>query len=387
MKLVVFGLAISSSWGNGHATLWRGLCRALARRGHLVVFFERDVPYYATHRDLWDLPDGRLYLYTSWDDIRETAAKELEDADAGMITSFCADAGSAEPLLLDADRPIHVFYDLDTPITLDRLEAGEAVGYIGPRGFADYDLVLSYTGGASLDRLREKLGARRAVPLYGSVDPEVHQPVPPVDRYRCDLSYLGTYAADRQDGVERLFLDPARQLPHRRFMLGGSQYPYDFPWTPNIYFMRHVTPDQHPAFYCSSRLTLNVTRRAMAATGYCPSGRLFEAAACGVPILSDSWQGLDSFFAPGREILVADTTADAVLALEHADEELSHVARAARERTLEEHTAARRAEQLEDILQMNRSADRVGDHSSGWSRHAHSTPGIFEGTAAGGESL
>jgi spore maturation protein CgeB len=395
MKLVVFGLAISSSWGNGHATLWRGLCRALARRGHLVVFFERDVPYYASYRDMWQLPDGRLHLYQAWDHVADLARRELADADAGMITSFCPDACAAENVLLDSRTPVRAFYDLDTPVTLDRLARGENVFYIGPDGLAGYDVVLSYTGGAALDDLRRRLGARVAVPLYGSVDPDVHQPVAPVEEFRCDLSYLGTYAADRQDAVERLFLEPARLLATRRFVLGGSQYPLDFPWSPNIYYKRHMSPDRHPAFYCSSRMTLNVTRRAMALSGYCPSGRVFEAAACGVPILSDGWAGLEQFFTPGEEILVASSTADAVGALECADEELLTIARRARERTLAEHTADRRVAELERILSGSvnhvddatnvdgKKDDGVGNHSGRRCWDADSAAGVFEGAAAG----
>jgi spore maturation protein CgeB len=363
MKVVVFGLAITSSWGNGHATLWRGLCRALAARGHLVVFFERDVPYYAAHRDLFEVPDGRLHLYPSWVDVRELAERELSDASAGIVTSFCPDAVAAEHTLLASDAALRVFYDLDTPITLERLAKGEGVAYLGPRGLSRYDLVLSYTGGVSLDQLREQLGAREAWPLYGSVDPLVHQPVDAIDDYRADLSYIGTYADDRQDGVERLFLEPARRLPARRFVLAGSQYPTAFPWSSNVFYKRHLTPDQHPSFYCSSRLTLNVTRHAMAETGYCPSGRLFEAAACGAPMLSDWWEGLDTFFEPGREILVATSTDEAIAALDRHDDELRRMARRARERTLAEHTAERRAIALEHILESGRAA-RVGDHSS-----------------------
>jgi spore maturation protein CgeB len=381
MKLVVFGLAISSSWGNGHATLWRGLARALTDRGHLVVFFERDLPYYASHRDLWTLAGGRLHLYPSWSAVEETAVEELSDADAGMVTSFCPDALSAERTLNDSRCERRVFYDLDTPITLDRLERGESVPYIGPNGLAAYDLVLSYTGGRSLQQLQERLGAVRTAPLYGSVDPRAHQPVDPVDLFRADLSYLGTYADDRQNGVERLFLEPARQCPARRFVLGGSQYPDHFPWSPNIFYMRHVAPEYHPAFYSSSRLTLNVTRRAMADTGFCPSGRLFEAAACGAPILSDLWEGLDAFFTPGAEILVAHDTADAVAALDCDDRELRAMARAARERTLTEHTADRRARELEQLLEDDR---RVGDYSGRRRGNSDSAAGVLERAAAGG---
>jgi len=350
MKLVIFGLSVSSSWGNGHATLWRGLQRALATRGHDVVFFERDVPYYAAHRDLTELPDGRLHLYESWDAVLPAARRDLADADAAVVTSYCPDGVAAAALILDASRPVRAFYDLDTPVTLDRLRNGEAVPYLPPDGLAEFDLVLSYTGGAALAELRTRLGARCTAPLYGSVDPDVHFPVPPSPHYAADLSYLGTYAADRQTAVDTLFLEPARRLPGQRFLLGGSQYPPDFPWTSNLYFRPHVSPAEHPAFYCSSRLTLNVTRQAMARMGYCPSGRLFEAAACGVPILSDEWEGLEQFFEPGAEVLVARSTDDAVSALSLPPTELAGVARRARERTLDEHTAMHRAVELEELI-------------------------------------
>jgi spore maturation protein CgeB len=392
MKLVIFGLAISSSWGNGHATLWRGLCRALAARGHRVVFFERDVPYYAAHRDLSELPGGQLQLYARWDDVVKAAERELSDATVGMVTSFCPDAIAAERAVLDSRAERRVFYDLDTPVTLDRLARGEAVGYIGPDRLAGYDLVLSYTGGASLQRLRDQLGARRVAPLYGSVDPSVHQPAAPVAAFRADLSYIGTYAADRQPQVDRLFLAPAARLPARRFTLAGSQYPDDFGWLPNVFFKSHLPPDQHAAFYGSSRLTLNVTRRAMAETGYCPSGRLFEAAACGTPILTDAWPGLDRFYQPGEEIAVASTADESIAALHLSDAALRRMAARARERTLAEHTATARVLELERILDSGtagdgapheQEVDGVGNHSRRRRGHADTTARVFQGAAAG----
>ncbi|HEV2148076.1 MAG TPA: glycosyltransferase [Longimicrobiaceae bacterium] len=351
MKLVIFGLTVSSSWGNGHATLWRGLCRALAARGHQVVFFERDVPYYAEHRDLHRLEGGELVLYPEWEQALPAARRHLDDADVGMVTSYCPDGVAASELLLGARTPLRVFYDMDTPVTLQALERGETVPYLPPWGLGDFDLVLSFTGGAALRELRTRLGARRAVPLYGSADPEVHRRVPPDDTFRADLSYLGTYAADRQAALETLFIEPARRCPEQRFLIGGALYPQDFPWTENVFFVRHLPPGDHPAFYSSSRITLNVTRGAMARMGHCPSGRLFEAAACGTPILSDAWEGLDEFFAPGEEILVGRTTGDALAALRMPQEELERIARRARERTLDEHTADRRARELEAALE------------------------------------
>jgi spore maturation protein CgeB len=355
MKLVVFGLTVSSSWGNGHATLWRGLIRALARRGVRVVFFERDVAYYARHRDLWSLAGADLVLYPDWAAVAARAMAEARSADAVMVTSYCPD-GRAASQVACASGARALFYDMDTPVTLARLSAGESVDYLPEEGLAAFDLVLSYTGGEALRRLQAELGAKRALPLYGHVDPTSHRPAPRDPRYACDLSYLGTYAPDRQPAVEALFARPAQRRPERRFLLGGSGYDDKFPWSDNIFFLDHVAPPEHAAFFASSRLTLNATRRDMAQMGYCPSGRLFEAAACGTPILSDAWPGLELFFEPGREVLTAATTEEALAALDLTDAELSRIAAAARERTLAEHTSDHRAGELLDHLQ--RAASR-----------------------------
>lgn len=360
MKIVVFGLTISSSWGNGHATLWRGLCKALARRGHRVVFFEQDAPYYAEHRDVHELPGGALVLYRAWDDVRVRARAEVRDADLALVTSYCPDALEATDLVLSDARGLRAFYDLDTPVTLARIGRGEGTGYIGTRGLRDFDLVLSYTGGRALDELRTRLGARRVAPLYGHVDPEVHRPGEPAERFRSDLSYLGTYAEDRQAALVELFVQPAQERGAKRFLIGGAQYPDAFPWASNIYFVRHLPPREHPAFFASSRLTLNVTRDAMAAMGWCPSGRLFEAAACGAAILSDRWEGLETFFAPGSEILTARTTADALAAIDLDDAELDRIAARARERVLAEHVSARRVVELEAALDGCRAPEPAG---------------------------
>jgi spore maturation protein CgeB len=364
MKLVIFGLTISSSWGNGHATLWRGLCRALARAGHRVTFFERDVPYYAGNRDLHELPGGNLILYDQWQDVISRARQELVGADVGMVTSYCPDGLAATALLLDGACGLRVFYDLDTPVTLSRLSRGESVSYIGERGFVDFDLVLSFTGGRALEVLRERLGARLVAPLYGHVDPQVHRPVGALARYCCALSYLGTYAAERQAGLNALFVEPARRRAKQRFLIGGAQYPHDFPWSENIYFVRHLPPSEHPAFFSSSRLTLNVTRPDMAGMGFCPSGRLFEATAAGAAVITDDWEGLEAFFTPGREMLVAHSGSDVVDSLDLADSDISRVAAAGRERTLAEHTSDRRAAELLlllDAVPGSRATAQVGE--------------------------
>lgn len=350
MKLVVFGLTISSSWGNGHATLWRGLCRNLAKEGVRVVFFERDVSYYANARDCRDMPGGgELVLYADWDEA--LANRHLRDADAAIVTSYCPDGIAASEAIFASPCPRRIFYDLDTPVTLENLESGRDLPYIGARGLRDFDLVMSFTGGPALDILRTRLGATRTAPLYGHVDPDVHRPMPKDPQFAADLSYLGTYAEDRQAMLETLFVEPARRRPDLRFVIGGAQYPDDFPWTDNIYFVRHLPPPDHARFFSSGRLTLNVTRAAMARMGWCPSGRLFEAAACGAPIVTDNWPGLTEFFAENDEILIARDADDTLAALSRSDADLRRMASNARDRVLRDHTSARRAREMKSLIE------------------------------------
>ena len=350
MHFVIFGLSMSSSWGNGHATLWRGLVKALVQRGHTVRFYEKDVPYYADTRDGWETPEGAvLRIYANFVDIVAEVKHELRRADVALATSYCADGVAASQLMFESAAMIKAFYDLDTPVTLDALRAGATVPYLPSDGLAGFDLVLSYTGGRALSALQSELGAKAVAALYGWVDPEVHRPSAPLKEFRSELCYLGTFAQDRQHALDRLFVQPARSSPALRFAIGGAQYPMDFPWTPNIFFVRHLPPSLHSSFFCSARATLNVTRQAMARYGYCPSGRLFEAAACGVPILTDVWEGLDDFFVTGEEILPVNDSDEVQSMLSLSDHELRDVASSAMERVLSCHTAARRVIELENI--------------------------------------
>jgi spore maturation protein CgeB len=327
------------------------LFKALVGHGHRITFFERDTPYYAPHRDLTEMAGVHLELYPDWDAAGAAVHRELRDADIGIVTSYCPDGVAASEAVFSSNARLRVFYDLDTPVTLQRLRGGQSLPYIGPRGLADFDLVLSYTGGTAVHELCDRLGARRVVPLYGSVDPDVHRPAQLAEAYRGDLSYFGTYSEDRQNALEQLFIEPARKLPNRRFVMGGALYPHVFPWTNNIFFVRHIPPQEHSTFYCSSKLTLNVTRGPMAEMGYCPSGRLFEAAACGVAVLTDEWAGMEQFFEPGREILTARTAEDAIAAIELPTDKLEKISQAARERVLAQHTAEHRAAELETALE------------------------------------
>jgi spore maturation protein CgeB len=351
MRIVIFGLTISSSWANGHATLWRGLCRAWAEQHHNVCFFEKDVSYYATHRDLTSTSGYELVLYSSWDSIQKMAKTAVHGCDAAVVTSYCPDAWAACDLILQSSAAVKIFYDLDTPVTIDRMRRKETVEYIPDYGLGAFDLVLSFTGGRALDELRSWLGARRVAPLYGSVDSGFYQPTAAEDHYCADLSYLGTYAADRQPTLNRLFLEPARKLRSKKFLIGGAQYPDNFPWADNVYFVSHVAPPQHPAFYSSSNATLSVTRSAMAEMGYCPSGRLFEAAACATPIISDSWPGVEDFFEPGREIFLASQPEDVSEVLHLPVWERQKVGAAARRRVLAHHTAEHRSQEFVSMVE------------------------------------
>ncbi len=351
MKIVVFGLSISSAWGNGHATLLRGLFRALHGKGHQVHFFERDTPYYASHRDADSFPFVHLHLYSDWSAILPQARRELSDSDVGMVTSYCADGTAACRLVLDARPPRTVFYDMDTPVTLSRLERGESVPYLPSAGLRDFDHVFSYTGGNTLELLKTKLQATNVSTLYGWVDPETYYRVNTVPHYESSMSYLGTFSADRQAALDRLLFGPAGQLQDKSFVVGGAMYPGVESWPANVKHFEHVAPPDHRAFYSSSPLTLNITRASMSAMGYCPSGRLFEAAACGTAVLSDWWEGLETFFEPGEEILIASSTEDALTALKREAGDVQRLAARARQRTLDCHTAAIRAQTFLDELE------------------------------------
>jgi spore maturation protein CgeB len=350
LKIVVFGLTISSSWGNGHATPYRALLRALHRAGHEVVFYERDVSYYARRRDFDAADFCHLILYSTWENVRAQAHRDTRDADVVIHASYCVEGARIIDELSGIGTALRVFYDLDTPITLEKLAASNCE-YLRADHVPGFDLYLSWCGGSLLSELEHRWHAQRVRALYGCVDPETHARVEVPDPYRCRMSYMGTYAADRQQKFEQLFLHPVRQRPADRFVLAGSLYPEDTAWPENLWRYPHVSAHDHPALYSGSRLTLNLTRDAMARAGYCPSGRLFEAAACGTPIVSDWFEGLEDFFRSGKEILIARDVDDVLNALDLSDEELLHIATRARERTLAEHTGDHRAQQLISYLE------------------------------------
>jgi len=345
VKISVFGLTLSSSWGNGHATPYRAIIRALDRMGHEVHFFEKNVPYYSSRRDFDACNYCALTLYPDWAAVRDRALSTAADSDVVITASFLPEGRRINDEILGLGRPLRIFYDLDTPVTLNALRQGE-VEYLDAAQIPEFDLVLSFTGGKSLATLEDEYRGRMVRPLYGCVDPDDYYRVKPVAKFQCDLSYMGTYSADRQAKVDALLLEPSRRHPEKHFLLAGSLYPWNWEWPENVRRMEHVAPADHSRFYSSSRLTLNITRGEMAANGWCPSGRFFEAAACSTPVITDAWEGLDSFFDLQSELHVVANAEDVEAALDTADNELQTMANRARQRTLDEHTGDVRARQL-----------------------------------------
>lgn len=343
MKLVVLGLSLSSSWGNGHATTYRALLAAFAARGHDILFLERNVPWYANARD-FDRPDYcQLAFYETLDDLPKWR-EAIAGADAVMVGSYVPDGIAVGQFVQQVARGTTAFYDIDTPVTLAALERGDCA-YISPELIPGYGIYFSFTGGPTLSRLEKQYGSPAARPLYCSVDVQSYMPLDVPKQW--DLSYLGTYSDDRQPTLEQLLIEPARARPDLRFVVAGPQYPDTIIWPDNVERIAHLPPAQHAAFYSASRYTLNVTRADMIAAGWSPSVRLFEAAACGTSIISDVWPGLDSVFELESEILLATSGNDVVAAL---DREGARIGEAARRRVLAAHSAEHRAAELEAYL-------------------------------------
>jgi spore maturation protein CgeB len=353
VKIVFLGLSITSSWGNGHATTYRGLVRELVARGHEVLFLERDVPWYASNRDLPQPPYGRTALYSSLDELRDGYGAEVSDADAVIVGSYVPEGLEVGAWVCATARGLKAFYDIDTPVTLANLERGQCE-YLSAEQIPRYDLYLSFTGGQTLTRLERQYGSPMVRALYCSFDPALYYPEE--RQLVWDLGYMGTYSHDRQRTLNELLLQPASQKPSLRFAVAGPQYPDVIAWGDNVERFTHLAPPEHRAFYTAQRFTLNITRADMRRAGYAPSVRLFEAAACATPVISDRLDGLETLFALDEEILIADTAADTMRFLETiGEDERRRMGERARGRVLDGHTAARRAEELEGYL---RDAER-----------------------------
>ena len=351
MKVVIYGLAITSSWGNGHATTYRSLCKSLARRGHQIHFVEKNLEWFRDNRDLPHPEFCTVHLYADWNESARKLIRVSKDADAIVVGSYFPDAiAAADELRASGFGPL-IFYDIDTPITIARLRSGARTEYITAEQIPHYAAYLSFTGGPVLRELEERFCSPYAVPFYCSVDPELPRPTAARKEFRCALSYLGTYAEDRQAKLMGMLNETAGSLPQLRFIVAGAQYPEATPWSSNVERIIHLSPPEHPAFYCSSRFTLNLTRSEMVTAGYSPSVRLFEASACGAAIISDRWKGLEHFLAPGREILLPRDSYEVTQILTTMpDAERTRVGLNARERVLSEHTSMHRAIEFEQIV-------------------------------------
>jgi spore maturation protein CgeB len=348
LRIVILGLSITSSWGNGHATTYRSLVRALCQRGHKVLFLERDAPWYGANRDPVQLTVGSVQLYCSVGELRDRWRERLAEADLVIIGSYVPDGIAVIKIVSSIATGIVAFYDIDTPVTLASLAAGNCP-YIDAALIPALDLYLSFTGGPALKLLEDRYGARAARVLYCSVDPDRHRPRPAEPFW--DLGYLGTYSADRQPALEALMCRPARYCPQGRFAVAGPLYPTELSWPANLERIEHLGPHRHGWFYSRQRFTLNITRADMIRMGYSPSVRLFEAAACGTPIISDWWPGLNTIFVPGQHLLVAESDSDVLSYLhDFPDDARRQLATRARWHVLAHHTAAHRAQALENYV-------------------------------------
>jgi spore maturation protein CgeB len=348
LKIVVLGLSITSSWGNGHATTYRGLMRELTRRGHNTLFLERDQPWLRDHRDLPCPPGGRTEMYSTLEELKDRFTRDVAQADLVIVGSYVPAGSAIGQWVINTAQGATAFYDLDTPVTLAKLKRGD-IDYLSYDLIPRYDLYLSFTGGPTLNLIERKLGARMARALYCSVDPELYYPEPlePAES-KWDLGHLGTYSDDRQPALDRLMLEPARWWKQSRMVIAGTQYPRTLQLPPNVDRASHLNPADHRAFYNAQRFTLNITRFEQARAGYSPSARLFEAAACATPIISDWWNGMEMLFEPGEEILIAHDTEDTLCYLRDLPEDVRiETGQRARARVLSAHTAAHRAIELE----------------------------------------
>jgi spore maturation protein CgeB len=360
VRYVFFGLSIASSWGNGHATTFRGLVRELAARGHQVIFYERRAPWYDASCDLPQADYCDIHRYETWPP--PGVEVDVAAADVVLLGSFAADGIAIADWAPTATRAALLYYDIDAPVTLEQFRLVGAAEYLRADQLARFDLVLSFGGGPVLDALRQ-FGARHVEPFYCAVDAAHYRPVPAEARFRCDLGYMGTYAPARQDLVEQLFLAPAHALPERHFLLAGAQYPADVTWPPNVTRIEHVSPADHAPFHSSCAWQVKATRCQMRAIGWSPSVTLFEAAACAAPLISDRWPGFETFFHPDTEAIVADTCADVLATFDIPEAVRRRIGQAARQRILAEHTYVQRVDQLEALL-AQLGALRSGDPDS-----------------------
>ena len=351
LHVAFFGSSLVSAYWNGAATYYRGILRALAERGHRITFYEPDAFERQQHRDIPDPGWARVVVYPADD---AGVLRALEDARGADLVVKASGVGVFDELLeaavLELRQPggLAIFWDVDAPATLDRLESTPRDPF---RPLVQrYDFVLTYGGGEPVVKAYKRLGARECVPIYNALDPTTHHPVEPEPRFQADLGFLGNRLPDREARVEEFFLNAAAQCPERRFLLGGSRWG-DKPLPANVQYLGHVYTHDHNAFNCTPLAVLNVSRESMARYGFSPATRVFEAAGAGACLITDAWEGIETFLEPEREVLVAADGGEVAARLRDlAPETARRIGRAARRRLLAEHTYAHRAAQVESVL-------------------------------------
>jgi spore maturation protein CgeB len=344
LNIVIIGLTVTSSWGNGHATTYRALIEALVKRGHTVTFLERDVSWYRGHRDLTKPSGWTIKLYQSLQDIPKRHSSLIRDANLVIVGSYVPNGIAIAEWVTAHAQGITAFYDIDTPVTLAGLDKG--LEYLSANMIPRFDLYLSFSGGPVPGMIEDGFGSPMARVLYCSADPGLYQPRR-TDKHWA-LGYLGTFSEDRQPSLEQLLLAPAKMLTDLEFVVAGSRYPKQLVWPDNVTRIEHLPQLEHPPFYSQQRFTLNLTRADMRDLGFSPSVRLFEAAACGTPVISDRWPGIETILEPGTEILLVSEAREVKEILRDVPEDRRlTIADNARRRILAEHTPDHRARQLE----------------------------------------
>lgn len=352
MKLAFWGSSLVSAYWNGAATYYRGILRALARRGADITFFEPDAYDRQKHRDIPDPEWARIVVYDAENRTEidrhlgysQTFDVIVKASGVGVLDEFLEQRVSAMP-----DSICKVFWDVDAPATLDRLAANPADPFHAALG--RFDLVLTYGGGRRVTDQYRAIGARECFAIYNAFDPDIHFPVPPDPRFACDLSFLGNRLPDREARVDEFFLNAARLAPTQRFLLGGSGWSGK-PLPANVSYIGHVYTADHNAFNCSCRVVLNISRDSMARYGFSPATRVFEAAGAAACLITDEWEGIDSFLKPDREILIARSGSDVARIVEELTVERARViGQAARQRVLNEHTYDQRGKLVDSVLE------------------------------------
>ncbi len=353
LEIAFFGSSLISAYWNGAATYYRGLIRALNARGHRITFYEPDAFGRQEHRDMADPDWARVVVYPGNDECAALAM--LEKARAADLIIKASGVGVFDELLeraildLKSPRRTVVFWDVDAPATLERVEQNPSDPFRGL--ISAYDLILTYGGGPPVVKDYKKLGAAQCVPIYNALDPYTHFAVNPDPRFEADLAFLGNRLPDRERRVEEFFLSVADQLPDRQFLLGGSGWE-DKPKSKNVRLAGHVYTYEHNAFNSTAQTILNINRESMARYGFSPPTRIFEAAGAKACIITDLWEGVELFLEPGREIFTARSGREVIEILTSVSPQTARqMGQAACQHIFAAHTYTHRAEQLEEILE------------------------------------